>query len=165
MADQVFTKEDIIYTYTSKQATEDGFLFDLDQLLNHRKLCPTRTQQTLIKYVTSGLLAKGYWNDRCQNGVLDQEKGTNPRCQSCPTWIVFIKHGNKNNSGLPCKEPTLNVANIFDLLMQAQRIFQKKPADDYFASGNIELPDGKKQKIFIAQNETGRYTAMLPEDY
>jgi type I site-specific restriction endonuclease len=30
--DQFFKPEDIIYTYTSKQAVEDGVLFDLDQV-------------------------------------------------------------------------------------------------------------------------------------
>jgi hypothetical protein len=49
--------------------------------------------------------------------------------------------------------------------MAALRIFNKKPQDDYFVSGRIELPSGKKQKVYLAQNETGRYTLMLPEDY
>ena len=29
----------------------------------------------------------------------------------------------------------------------------------------IECPDGQIQRISIAENETGRYTAMFPEDY
>jgi len=78
-----------------------------------------------LKYVTSGLLAKGYWNT----------------------------------------DKTLNVPNLLDLLRQLGRIFTKKAADNYFASGVIELPSGQKQRIFIAQNETGRFTAMLPEEY
>jgi hypothetical protein len=36
---------------------------------------------------------------------------------------------------------------------------------DTFYDGEIELPFGNKQKIFIALNETGRYTIMKPEDY
>jgi hypothetical protein len=56
-------------------------------------------------------------------------------------------------------------SNLKDLFNQAAGIFRKKPTDDYFASGRLELPNGQKQRIFIAQNETGRYTAMLPEDY
>jgi hypothetical protein len=60
---------------------------------------------------------------------------------------------------------TLNIPNLLDLLRQLSRIFTKKAADDYFVSGVIELPSGCKQKIFIAQNETGRFTAMLPEEY
>jgi len=59
----------------------------------------------------------------------------------------------------------VNIPNITDLIVQAAQIFKRKPDDDYFVSGSIELPSGERQKIFIAQNETGRYTAMLPEDY
>ena len=159
MADQFFTKKDIIYTYTSKQAVQDGFLFDLDQMLNYRKLCPSRSQQAPLKYVTVGLLEKGYWNDRCKNGVPNPGKGHSDRCASCDIWIQH--HGHK----LSCLQPTLNIPNIMDLLSQAQRILNKRTPEDYFTSGTIELPDGKKQKIFIAQNETGRFTIMLPEEY
>jgi hypothetical protein len=60
---------------------------------------------------------------------------------------------------------SFNVANLRDLLNQALRVFRKKREGDYFACGVIELPSGSKQKIFIAQNESGRYTVMLPEDY
>ena len=150
---QVFSKEDIIYTYTSKQAVEDGFLLDVDLILKRP------IKNFFLKYITIGLLEKGYWNDRCKNGVKNDEKGTNNRCASCDVWI------NHQGDKLSCLQQTLNVANIFDLLSQVARIFRKKAVDDYFVSGTIELPSGSKQKIFIAQNETGRFTAMLPEDY
>jgi hypothetical protein len=58
-----------------------------------------------------------------------------------------------------------NIPNLKDLVNQAAQIFLNKLAEDTFTSGYIELPNGKKQEIFIAQNETGRYTIMLPEDY
>jgi hypothetical protein len=77
----------------------------------------------------------------------------------------LLEKGYLNPPKEPDAESTLNIPNLKDLLNQAVRIFRKKQADDYFASGRIELPDGLKQRIFIAQNETGRYTAMLPEDY
>ena len=122
----LFKPEDIVSVYTSKEAVEDGILFDLDQILNQKPAKPF-----FLKYVTTNLLEKGYFN--------------------------------------PPKEPdvesTLNIPNLKDLLNQAARIFRKKPADDYFVSGRIERPDGQRQRIFIAENETGRYTAMLPEDY
>jgi hypothetical protein len=35
---------------------------------------------------------------------------------------------------------------------------------DYFYDGKIELPNGEKTVIYIEQNETGKYTIMLPED-
>jgi len=62
-----------------------------------------------------------------------------------------------------------NLANIQDLLFQAYLIVKVKSNNfikhDWFFSGDIELPDGRKQQIFIQQNETGRFTLMLPEDY
>lgn len=62
------------------------------------------------------------------------------------------------------QDKTLNIPNIIDLLNQALRIMRLR-AKDWFYSGKIELPSGVEQKIFIAQNETGKYTIMLPEDY
>jgi hypothetical protein len=62
-------------------------------------------------------------------------------------------------------EGKINIPNLVDLIMAAYKMFIKMPRGDRFASGNIELPDGSKQEIFIAQNETGRFTIMLPEDY
>lgn len=63
----------------------------------------------------------------------------------------------------------IRLVNLVDLLNQALQIVKKKSDDfkkfDYFFDGEIELPSGEKQKIFISQNETGKYTLMLPEDY
>ena len=148
-----FEQEDVIFTYTSKQAEEDGILFDLDTLL------PGKIQKNFfLKYITAGLLSKGYLNDQCKHGVKDGEQGKNPLCVTCGTFQSCT--GN-----LSCLQPTINIPNLTDLITQAAQIFKRKPDDDYFVSGSIELPSGQKQKIFIAQNETGRYTAMLPEDY
>lgn len=63
------------------------------------------------------------------------------------------------------QDQTINMSNLRDLIEQSLRVFRKKPADDYFVSGVIELPSGRKQRIFIAQNESSRYTVMLPDDY
>lgn len=115
---EFFQPEDVIYTYTSTQAVDDGILFDVDQFQHTWLNCP-------LKYVTSNLMSLGYWNT----------------------------------------DKTLNIPNFRDLLHQALQIFGKMPKDDYFVSGRIELPSGGKQKVFIAQNETGRFTVMLPEDY
>ncbi len=152
---EIFTPQDIISVYTSKQAEEDGVLFDIDQIIKK----PPEPNQFFLKYITTGLLAKGYWNTECKNGVKNGQLGKNERCATCDVWINHV--GDK----LSCLQPTLNIPNLKDLLSQAIRIFKKKPLDDYFVSGVIELPSGQKQRIFIAQNETGRYTAMLPEEY
>jgi len=153
--EEFFKPEDVISTYTSEQAVEDGILFDIDIILAKQPI----GNQFFLKYVTTGLLAKGYWNERCKNGVMTGQQGRNDRCASCDAWINHV--GEK----LSCLQLTLNMPNLFDLLNQAIRIFKKKPQDDYFVSGIVELPSGIKQKIFIAQNETGRFTAMLPEEY
>lgn len=156
----LFKPEDLVYSYTSQEAVEDGLLFDLDQILTKNRAKPF-----FLKYITTRLLAKGYYNKTCTNNIQLKDAGTAEKCRTCPTWIIFVKYGNKNNSGLPCQQATLNIPNLKDLLNQTARIFQKKPADDTFVNGRIELPDGRKQQIFIAQNETGRYTAMLPQEY
>lgn len=148
-----FEQKDVIFTYTSEQAVEDGILFDIDQLL------PGKVHPCFfLKYITAGLLAKGYLNDHCKHGVKDGEQGKNSRCASCEIF-------QQSRGNLSCLKPSLNISNITDLIVQAVQILKRKPDDDYFVSGTIELPSGQKQKIFIAQNETGRYTAMLPEEY
>ena len=154
----------VIYKYTSEQAEEDGFLFDVDQLIKAKKIVPSgEIQKFPIKYITTNLLENGYWTDRCkERGVKVENAGKADSCQSCPTWIIFANSG---KGTLPCKEKTLNLPNVLDLLTAALRIFSKKIKDDWFVDGLVELPSGKKQKVYIAQNETGRYTLMLPEDY
>ena len=117
---EIFSKEDLVSTYLSSEAVEDGFLFDLDLVVKQSPL-----GKFVLQYITTNLLAKGYWNE----------------------------------------DQTINIPNLRDLIEQSLRVFRKKPSDDYFVSGVIELPSGSKQKIFIAQNESGRYTVMLPEDY
>ena len=116
----IFSKEDLVSTYLSSEAVDDGFLFDLDLIVKQSPI-----GKFVLQYITTNLLAKGYWNE----------------------------------------DQTINIPNLRDLIEQSLRVFRKKPADDYFVSGIIELPSGSKQKIFIAQNESGRYTVMLPEDY
>ena len=58
-----------------------------------------------------------------------------------------------------------NIPCLIDLFVQAYKIGARGTKGDWFYSGKIELPSGKKQEIFIAQNETGKFTIMLPEDY
>ena len=65
----------------------------------------------------------------------------------------------------------INLPNLLDLLNQCGKImhkdFDKKGLIqvDTFCSGEIELPNGEKQMVFIELNETGRYTILLPEDH
>jgi len=113
---------EVIFQYTSKQAEEDGILFDITKLNEKWK-------KGLFNYVTTNLLSKGY---------LD-EKGS------------------------------INFPNLLDLLNQANLIVKIKSNNfhdfDTFYAGRIELPSGEKQEIFIEQNETGKFTLLLPEDH
>ena len=64
---------------------------------------------------------------------------------------------------------SVNLPNLLDLLNQSLAIVRRESADfqkhDWFFSGSIELPSGSRQKIFIVQNETRKYTLMLSSDY
>ena len=111
---------DEVYSYTSKQAEEDGLLFDITRLNKDWK-------KGGFNYVTFNLLSKGYVRDG-----------------------------------------KVSIPNILDLLNQCLFIVKKKSKDftqhDSFFSGKIELPNGDRQTIFMEQNETGKFTIMLPED-
>jgi hypothetical protein len=145
-----------ISVYTSQECNEDGFTFDLDQLNKHW----IKGGLSPLQYVTTNLMNKGYFQETCKNGVPRGQELKDNRCANCE---VFVKH---HGEKLACvTEEKLNIPNMLDLITQALRIFKKKPTDDWFVSGIIELPSGQKQKVYIAQNETGRYTVMLPEDY
>ena len=58
-----------------------------------------------------------------------------------------------------------NFPNLLDLLTQALQIGRRGKKGDWMHSGRIETPNGTKQQIFICQNETGKFTIMLAEDY
>jgi hypothetical protein len=118
MKNEIFSAKNIVYTYTSSQAVEDGILFDLYQVQKRY------FRNSPFRYATTNLMSKGY---------MTEEK--------------------------------VNIPNIIDLINAAVKIFVKMPRGDSFACGKIELPSGAKQEIYIDQNETGRYTIMLPEDY
>ena len=108
-----FEQKDVIFTYTSEEATEDGFLFDLDQLL------PGKIRKNFfLNYITTGLLSKGYLNDPCKHGVKDGEQGKNPRCATCDVF-------QQGSGNLSCLKPSLNIPNITDLIVQAVQIFKR----------------------------------------
>jgi len=114
--------DNVVLKYTSEQAEDDGYLFDVSKLNE-------KWEKGLFNYVTTNLLSKGY---------LEENK-------------------------------EIRMVNLVELLNQALQIVKRKSNNfkdfDYFFAGNIELPSGKKQQIFIEQNETGKYTLLLPEDH
>lgn len=67
------------------------------------------------------------------------------------------------------EDKTLNIPNLLDLLNQSLNIVRKKSKDftehDWFFEGEIELPSGSRGQVFIEQNETGKYTILLPSDH
>ncbi len=80
------------------------------------------------------------------------------------TTNLLSKGYTSDNAKMP-----LNIPNLLDLLNQSIQIVKKASHNftefDSFFSGDIELPNGDQQKILIVQNETGKFTIMLPEDY
>lgn len=103
---------DVVSSYTSEEAINDGILVDIGKFSN------------VINIATSNLLESKKYID-----------------------------GDK-----------LNVPCIMDLVKAGHHIIQSNKSD-HFYSGLIEFPDGTKGKVFIAQNEYGKFTIMLPEDY
>ena len=101
-----------------------------------------------------------------EDGILFDVTVLNPKWKEGMFNYVTV---NLLHSGYLNKNDTINIPNLMDLLIQAQEIVKKATnnytAFDTFFSGSIELPNGNQQKIFIGQNETGKFTIMLPEDY
>jgi DNA-directed RNA polymerase subunit RPC12/RpoP len=152
------TKNDeweVISKYSSEQATEDGILLDIAVLL-------LKPKDGIFSHITTNLLSKGYYKTSCGNGVTIDQAGKDNRCGNCKQFLEDFKAGRK----LQCPNPNaINLPNIMDLLNQAVHIIKRKGVQDWFYSGQIELSSGMKQKVFLAQNETGKFTIMLPEDY
>ena len=101
-------------------------------------------------------------NQAVEDGFLLDVSVINPKWKN---GIISHITTNLLGRGYFKEDKSLNVPNIVDLLNQAAQIIKSGVKGDWFYSGIIELPDGTKTKIFISQNETGRFTAMLPEDY
>ena len=79
-------------------------------------------------------------------------------------WVKYITIGVATLHYI--EDGKVNAANMIDLLIQADQIRKQAfDREDWFFSSTIETPAGEKQEIFIAQNETGRYTIMLPSEY
>ena len=67
------------------------------------------------------------------------------------------------------EDKSLNIPNLLDLLNQSLEIVRKKSKNftehNWFFEGEIELPSVNRQQVFIEQNETGKYTILLPSDH
>ena len=62
----------------------------------------------------------------------------------------------------------MSIPNLLDLLNQCLFIVKKKTKNftkpDSFFSGKVEFPNGDRKTVFMEQNETDKFTIMLPED-
>ena len=108
-----------------------------------------------------------YTSDQAvEDGILFDVTAINPAWKKGLFNYVTV---NLLHNGYLTKEDKINIPNLLDLLNQALQIVKKGTNNfttmDTFFSGSIELPGGDQQKIFIGQNETGKFTIMLPEDY
>ncbi|MCK5708017.1 MAG: hypothetical protein KAI43_10225 [Candidatus Aureabacteria bacterium] len=76
---------------------------------------------------------------------------------------------NLMSKGYLDEKGSINLPNLLDLLNQANLIVKIKSNyfhdSNTFYAGQIELPSGERQEIFIEQNETGKFTVLLPEDH
>lgn len=78
-------------------------------------------------------------------------------------WEINYVTSNLMSKGY-IKDGKANLPAIADLLFQANRMLDSDYDSDFYVD-DIELPGGEKQTIYVCRNETGSFTAMLPEDY
>ena len=108
-----------------------------------------------------------YTSDQAvEDGILFDITTINPQWKK---GLFNYVTANLLHNGYLNEQDRINISNLLDLLNQAQQIVKKGTNNftiyDTFFSGSIELPSGEQQKIFIGENETRKYTIMLPEDY
>lgn len=113
----------------------------------------------------SDIISKYDLMDAEEDGVLFNLFSINPEWKQ-----GFFSHITTNllNKGYMDGDNIL-ISELITLLHQCT-IFMKKegeknPILEEFYSLKVDLPNRKKQKIFIQLNEMNRYTIMLPEDY
>ena len=104
-----------------------------------------------------------------EDGILFNASKLNPAWEKGLFNYITTNLLNKGYMEEDKGDSRIRMPNIVDLLNQANQIVKNKSKNyteaDTFFSGYIELPSGSKQQIFIQQNETGKFTIMLPEDY
>ena len=104
-----------------------------------------------------------------EDGILFDAAKLNPAWEKGLFNYITTNLLNKGYMEEDKGDSRIRMPNIVDLLNQANQIVKNKSKNyteaDTFFSGDIELPSGSKQQIFIQQNETGKFTIMLPEDY
>jgi len=63
----------------------------------------------------------------------------------------------------------MNIPGLMDLLNQSnqaiKRISKNYTKFDHFFNFEVENVNGEKIKVYAVQNETGKFTLMIPGDY
>ena len=100
-----------------------------------------------------------------EDGVLVNVTKINPSWKKGP--FNYVTSNLLSKGYMKGKE--FNVPCLVDLLNQSLRILKIKTRNfrkfDTFFEGRVEFPSGNTGQVFICQNETGKFTIMLPEDY
>ena len=120
-----------------------------------------------MQTTSNGDLIFSYTIDQAtSDGILFDIRTVNPEWES-----GIFSHVITNLLSIGCfnDDPTVNVPNLLDLLNQPLDIVRQESKGftrhNWLFAGAIELPSGSRRKIFIVQNETRKYTLMLPRDY
>jgi len=104
-----------------------------------------------------------------EDGILFDATKLNPAWKKGLFNYVTTNLLNKGYMEEDSGDSRIRMPNIVDLMNQANQIVKTKSKNfsefDSFYSGKIELPSGTMQEIFIEQNETGKFTILLPEDH
>ena len=106
-------------------------------------------------------------DESTEDGILLDVRKVNPEWEK--GIFSHITMNLLHTGGYFNEDKTLNIPNLLDLLNQSLEIVRKKSNNfkkhDWFFDGEIELPSGNRQQVFIEQNETGKYTILLPSDH
>jgi len=100
-------------------------------------------------------------DDGVEDGVLARlEKDGKPFSEliTLATTTLLVSEGYM-------EDDELDVPNVMDLVRQGEKIIHHYGVDRPFVAGSVEMPSGKRKKLFIAMNMSGKYTIMLPSDY
>jgi len=106
-------------------------------------------------------------DEATEDGILLDVRKVNPEWEK--GIFSHITMNLLHTGGYFNEDKTLNIPNLLDLLNQSLNIVRRKSKDftehDWFFEGEIELPSGSREQVFIEQNETGKYTILLPSDH
>ena len=135
---------EVISTYTSEQATEDGILIKVDH--------------PAINYITHTVF------ERCIEPFIESSVVTDRSSADKPNFEIIEIGAKKLALSLNITEEEKGKAAeklIKKLLNSAVEAARKTGRQDHLYT---DL-DVRGWKLWLGQNETGKYTLMFPEDY